>query len=266
MQCNGIHVLDAFDASIGALPSTAQRLWAWAYLTCDVAAAEIARTHPGEQTSDAVFVYGAMLDALTELETFGVPASFALAPLDLTHHQAQCLLPRFLLRVINEADCERSPGLMLIATQIRREASDCERLLRECELVAVATIADAKCHSLSHCGDPTLLPTVHDKPEKPSTLGPLRRTDHVRGGEKPWTRPAPRCGTTPTFSISFAWVSRRPTNAWRAPTFLHRPLGSSGTGATSPTTSSSGPGSKPAVARGSDAAPNRQAGSDHHGS
>lgn len=88
MECNGIHVLGAFDAFIGALPSTAQRLWAWVYLTCDVAVAEIARTPPGEQTSDAVFVYGAMLDALTELEPLGVNASFAFAPLDLTHHQA----------------------------------------------------------------------------------------------------------------------------------------------------------------------------------
>lgn len=292
LRGSGDHVLlvDACEVAIAGLPSAAERCWAWARLGHDVAATEIARTPKGEQTSTAIFVYGALLDAMTDLEASGVTDRLTLVPLDLTRSQASRLLPQVLQRVIEEAASETTPALIDTMTWIAGDAArsydalvpwdlNCQHLrrhgpwsdhnihrhVRRYGVRESVTACDfQKSDSLSHCARGTCVLTVHDKPAQPSTPGLTHRIDQSSGREKPWTRPAPRCGTTPTFSISFAWVSRQPTNAWRAPTFPRPLLASSGTGGISPTTSSSGPGSRPAVARGSGAAPSHPDGSDRH--
>ena len=90
---------DLHDA-IDPLPGPADRAWAWCYAGHQVAAAEIGQCAPTDPVPEAIWAYGALLDALDDLASTGAITTAIPLP-DLTRDQAHDLLGPVLEQVIH---------------------------------------------------------------------------------------------------------------------------------------------------------------------
>ncbi len=118
-------LLDDLARIVAGLPTAPERCWAWARIGHDVAAAEIARTPAGDSTSNALFGYGALLDAMSDLEGCGVVDCVDVSPLSLDRLQARRLLPHVMERVLRETVDPTSPAMRAAMSVIRQDVADC---------------------------------------------------------------------------------------------------------------------------------------------
>ncbi len=128
-------ILSELQARVGPLPSTVQRCWAWSRIGHDVAAAELGGTPVGEPSSRAVFVYGALMFAMTGLEGCGFDdcydADYSLNyhPMNLDRDQARRLLPHIMERVMWETEPPHTPALRKAMSAILHDVAECYVLL-----------------------------------------------------------------------------------------------------------------------------------------
>ena len=92
--------MTALHAVIDPLPGPADRAWAWCYAGHQVAAAEIGQCAPTDPVPEAIWAYGALLDALDDLASTGA-ITMAIPLPDLTRDQAHDLLGPVLEQVIH---------------------------------------------------------------------------------------------------------------------------------------------------------------------
>ncbi len=117
-------LLDDLERIVTGLPTAPERCWAWSRIGHDVAAAEIARTPKDDSTSPAIFGYGALLDAMNDLEGCGVVDCVDVAPLALDRLQARRLLPHVMERVLRETVDPSSPAMRAAMRVIREDVAD----------------------------------------------------------------------------------------------------------------------------------------------
>lgn len=119
-------ILDELEDVIGGLPDAPSRCWAWARAGHDIAAAEIARTPAGDSTSNVLFGYGALLDAMNDLEFCGVVdlLDVDVAPMALDREQARRLLPHVLERVMRETAAPTTQAMRIAMSVIRQDVAD----------------------------------------------------------------------------------------------------------------------------------------------
>ena len=92
--------MTALHHAIDPLPAPADRAWAWCYAGHQVAAAEIGQCAPTDPLPEAIWAYGALLDALDDLAAVGAITTAIPLP-DLTRDQAHDLLGPVLEQVIH---------------------------------------------------------------------------------------------------------------------------------------------------------------------
>lgn len=117
-------LLTELERTVAGLPTAPERCWAWSRIGHDVAAAEIARTPRDEATSPALFGYGALLDAMNDLEGCGVVDCVDVSPLALDRMQARRLLPHVMERVLRETADPSTPAMRTAMSVIRRDVAD----------------------------------------------------------------------------------------------------------------------------------------------
>ncbi len=117
-------LLDQLEQVVGTLARAPERCWAWSRIGHDVAAAEIARTPSADSTSTVLFGYGALADAMNDLEGCGVVDCFDVAPMSLDREQARRLLPHVMERVLRETVDPTTPAMRAAMSVIRQDVAD----------------------------------------------------------------------------------------------------------------------------------------------
>ncbi len=117
-------LLHELERIVADLPTAPERCWAWSRIGHDVAAAEIARTPAGDSTSPALFGYGALADAMTDLEGCGVVDCLDVSPLNLDRLQARRLLPHVMERVLRETVNPTTVAMRGAMSVIRQDVAD----------------------------------------------------------------------------------------------------------------------------------------------
>ena len=112
------------EAQIRPLPGAAARCLAWARVGYNVGAQEIYRTPGGERTSMVLFGWGAMMDAVEDLEQCGVERPIQIDPLELDRNQARRLFPHLMERVMWETGAPETPAQRAVMATILNDVAD----------------------------------------------------------------------------------------------------------------------------------------------